>query len=773
MKTLSTVLLFFVCSLGLSAQDHAFSSLDFMISVQIKSPQNETLEKVIREESGRRTGSACRRLSHWDKSNSILAIALQGQETLFGKEIPANAMDKDVKQEGFRLFVEASDEQSVVWIIGADVRGALFGLGKFLRSADMTPGRIAIPHGLDIVSAPEYGLRGHQLGYRNTANSWDAWTVDLYEQYIRELALFGSNSIEDIPFQDKTKSIHMRYSRREMSTHISGICHNYGLEYWVWTPATGNLSDAEVSAKELQMHEDFYKAMPRIDAVFFPGGDPGDNHPRDVMPHLEKMSHILHKYHPEAGIWISLQGFDQEKVDYFFDYIHTHQPDWLTGVAHGPSSPEVDEERRRLPAKYRHRLYGDLTHTVRCQYPVKNWDQAYALTLGREAPNPQPMYYADVFREEAPFVDGFLSYSDGVHDDINKVIWNEMAWDLTTEVRDVLIEYCRFFFGPAVAEAGADGILALERNWDDALVKNGSVEATLAYWKQLESAHPELLENWRWQLLLLRAHYDAYTRRRLIYEKSLEKQANAVLSKAGRLGIEKTLQEATAILQSAVTKPVSQGLKKKIETLAEALFKSIGLQSSVPKYQASGYERGCFMDFIDTPLNNRWWLEDEFEKIRTMKSDEAKLARIEQIINWENPGKGGFYDNISDVCASPHVTSCTDDAIDYAWWDDGRSRKRLSTQLFQFSPVLEYGKLDSAANYLIRVSGYGEALLRANGTRLTPIKYDKDLETFKEFQLPKELIKEGELTLTFDRPNEAHLNWRQYSKVTEVWLIRQ
>jgi hypothetical protein len=34
--------------------------------------------------------------------------------------------------------------------------------------------------------------------------------------------------------------------------------------------------------------------------------------------------------------------------------------------------------------------------------------------------------------------------------------------------------------------------------------------------------------NWRWQLCLLRAYYDAYTRRRLIYESRLEDEANAL-----------------------------------------------------------------------------------------------------------------------------------------------------------------------------------------------------------------------------------------------------
>jgi hypothetical protein len=199
----------------------------------------------------------------------------------------------------------------------------------------------------------------------------------------------------------------------------------------------------------------------------------------------------------------------------------------------------------------------------------------------------------------------------------------------------------------------------------------------------------------------------------------------------------------------------------------------VGLQTSVPKYQARGYERGAILDFLDYPLNNRWWLEDEFEKIGKMASEEEKIARLELIATWEEPGAGSYYDNISSVSDGPRVVSQTDDAIDYAWWDDGFSRKRLSTQLFQFSPVLEYKKLDREANYRIRISGYGEALLRADDVLLEPSKYEKELETFKEFDVPSALTEDGNLTITFDRPDERHLNWRQYSKVMDVWLLRQ
>jgi hypothetical protein len=155
-----------------------------------------------------------------------------------------------------------------------------------------------------------------------------------------------------------------------------------------------------------------------------------------------------------------------------------------------------------------------------------------------------------------------------------------------------------------------------------------------------------------------------------------------------------------------------------------------------------------------------------------MKSEDEKIVRLDFIRNYENPGEGSFYDNISSADAK-HVISETDDAIDYLWENDGLSRKRLSTQLFQFTPELEYNELDPNSNYLIRVAGFGEALLRANGERLTPVKYEKGFEQFKEFPLPKELIKDGKLRITFDKPDEEHLNWRQQSRVTDVWVIKK
>jgi hypothetical protein len=37
--------------------------------------------------------------------------------------------------------------------------------------------------------------------------------------------------------------------------------------------------------------------------------------------------------------------------------------------------------------------------------------------------------------------------------------------------------------------------------------------------------------------------------------------------------------------------------------------------------------------------------------------------------------------------------------------------------------------------------------------------------------IPKHITQDGKMRLTFDRPEESHLRWTQYSHVSDVWLI--
>jgi len=740
----------------------------------------KTAVRVLVEEAEKRTGVRWATSAGWPESGAVILATSRPDA------IPEDLRDRAARlsPEGFVLDVDGSRaDRPVVRVVGADARGVLFGVGKLLRIMRMAPRGVTLDARTSLVTSPAYPIRGHQLGYRNRANSWDGWDDRQFEQYIRELALFGSNCVENIPFEDGSASPHMRISRKEMNFRMSEICRRYGQDYWVWTPADFNLADASRRAKALEEHEELYKACPRLDAVFVPGGDPGDNDPSLVMPFLKDLSARLARYHPGAKVWLSLQGFRGDRAEFVYRYLDEEKPAWFGGIVCGPSSPPIPATRRRLDARYPIRHYPDITHNVRAQYPVPWWDPALAMTLGREAINPRPVQFAEIHNALAPFTAGFLSYSDGVHDDVNKVIWSGLAWDPSTPVRDLLVEYARVFFAPEVDELAADAILALEKNWIGPLRDNGGVEATLALWEGLDERSPRLGANWRWQMCLVRAVYDAYTRRRLIRESALEEEANARLAEAPSRGSNAAMDAALAVLGRATTDRVSPDLRKRIDALCEALFRSIALQTSQPRYQASGAERGCFLDFVDHPLNARWWLEDELAAIRKLASEPEKLARLEVLRTWEHPGPGSFYDDVGHPSKSPHVvvgdTSTLGLSIsgtpipEVLWWEEGRSRKRPAWMVVMNWPLaMHYTGLNPASRYVIRTTGNGTCLLSIDGERVQPTVDHRGIGEFKEFPVPPRALEDGTIHLNFERPVET-VNWRFQSRLSELWLLKR
>lgn len=697
-----------------------------------------------------------------------------------GPEIAITAAAGTLQPEGYRISVQ----NGIVHVDGADARGALYGVGYLLRKLDWSQGKLALSTPLDVTTSPAYTIRGHQLGYRTQANSYDAWTIPQFEQYIRELAFFGVNSIEAIPFHDDRPTPVMKVPRREMNRAMSEICFRYGLDYWAWVPADFRLDDASKRSKMLARFDEFSKDSKELTGLFFPGGDPGNNPPELVLPFLEDLAKLLLPTHPKARIWLSLQWFNESQVETIYKYIEREKPKWLGGLVAGPSSPPVQPTRVRLPKEYKLRLYPDITHNKICQYQVPSWDQAYALTLGREAINPRPAEFALIHNWFAPYSDGFISYSDGVHDDVNKTIWSALSWDPSLKVRDILVDYARVYFNPVVGEQAADGILALERNWRGPLVDNGAVEATLLAWQGLEKQAPQLETNWRWQMCLLRANYDAYIRHRLINETQLEDQANTIMEEGKSQGADHAMTGALRVLSRAVDHSVSPELRARIEDLCEMLFRSIGLQTSVDKYYASGEERGAVLDFVDYPLNNRWWLEDEVKKVRALGSEADKVNRLHVLATWEHPGPGSFYDNVGNVSKSPHVVRGDSDFVApeegtrrepmFSWWDQGKSRARLSWQASMWPHSVVYEGLDPEATYVVRSSGYGQALLRINGERVQPTLDGKQMGEIKEFPVAPMFSKARKIVLTWDRPkDEGQLNWRQRSRLAEVWLLKR
>ncbi len=700
------------------------------------------------------------------------------------------------KSEGYLLAVEKREPNAVVLVHGSDARGVLFGVGRLLRSLRMQRGRISIPGDLRVSTSPRYPLRGHQLGYRPKTNSYDGWTLEMWERYIRDLAVFGANAVELIPprSDDDADSPHFPLPPIEMMRGMSRILDEHGLDVWIWYPAMDeDYEDPKTVERALAEWGEVFRQLPRIDAVFVPGGDPGHTRPKVLMALLEKELEVLHRYHPRAQMWVSPQSFTKEGLDEFLEILKKEQPAWLSGVVFGPQvRGSLAKLREAVPARYPIRHYPDITHSRQCQYPVPGWDVAFAVTEGREGINPRPRGQASIFRRLQEHTAGFITYSEGCNDDVNKVVWSALGWDPDADVREVLGEYGRYFIGNALAEGFAEGLLLLEESWEGPLLSNAGVYDTLGRFQAMErAAPPEVRLNWRFQQGLYRANYDAYVRSRLIHETALEDEAMAMLRGARRIGSLAAMARADSVLDRVSTERVASDWRARVLELAEALFQSIRMQLSVERYQAISVGRGANLDTIDVPLVAFKWMKQQIDEIRKLDGEGERLQAIDALLRRTDPGPGGFYDDLGDPARQPHLVKgpgfdedpaflesalvSFSNQLDgpVAWWHHAES--------LQDGPLkMRYSGLDPAARYKVRVVYGGDSPLQkirlAAGEDESIEIHSLFLKPFPvrpvEFDIPPGATAKGNLTLTWRRTPGLGGNGRG-CQVSEVWLIRK
>jgi hypothetical protein len=705
--------------------------------------------------------------------------------------------------EGYRIRVWSGGAAPVVSVVGNDARGVLFGVGHLLRTLRLRPGQIALPASLNVTTAPRYPLRGHQLGYRDKTNSYCGWDLAQWEQYIRDLAVFGCNAIELIPprSDDRLESVHFPLPPLEMMAGMSQIADDYGLDLWIWYPAMDeDYGDPATVDFALDEWGQVYRKLPRIDALFVPGGDPGRTRPRYLMALLEKQSALLRSIHPTAQMWVSPQGFSGEWLDEFVGILREQSPGWLTGVVFGPwVHMTLEAFRDMIPARYPVRNYPDITHNLSCQHPLPDWDMAYALTEGRESINPRPLDMATIFRREQPPTIGFLTYSEGCNDDVNKCVWSALGWDPEQEVIDILREYSRYYIGEDYTDDFAQGLLALERNWRGPVAVNPGIHTTLRQFQSMEqAASPRDLKNWRFQQALYRAYYDAHVRSRLLYESALEEQAMDQLRQARAKGSLVALTEAEQILDRAVHQPISLGWRTRMHQLAEALFQSVHMQLSVPLYRAQREVRGANLDGIDYPLNDRPWLKERFAEIRRAEQEDERLEAIDALLDWDNPGPGGFYDDLSVPSPQPRPIPGPGYAEDPTFLRSPlrhypyrkhmpplrRSWRSYTGALANAPFEIRYTGLDPEARYVVRVVySDAEGLVRirlearpdassGEGIEIHPFILKAAPRAPMEFEVPPEATQSGELVLRWYRePGVGHAG--RGCEISEIWLTKK
>ncbi|MFL6450369.1 MAG: hypothetical protein ACJ746_22215 [Bryobacteraceae bacterium] len=752
---------------------------------------------------------------------TIYAGTRQSARTLGSRAAAAISPAASLASDGYSISSGQDANGRWISIIGADERGLLFGVGKVLRNGVF--GREKATLNVEHVTgstSPKYPLRGHQLGYRPKTNAYDAWDVPIWDQYIRDLAMFGTNAIELIPprSDDEPDSPHFPLSPERMMIEMSRICDEYGLDVWIWYPAMDpDYADPATVESALKEWEHFYQVLPRIDALFVPGGDPGHTEPRAMLAFLEKQKASLRRYHPKAQMWMSPQGFREAWMNDFFHIIEdSHTATWLDGLVFGPQSRmSLPQLRQRVPKTYPIRFYPDITHSVQCQYPVPDWDIAFAHTEGREVINPRPVDQANILRRYSPDTNGFITYSEGCNDDVNKFVWSALGWNPDAHVAEVLRDFSRYFFGQPFAEGFGQGLLDLEINWRGPLATNDSVPVTLSRFRDVEAkAPPAVLQNWRFQQGLYRAYYDASLRSRLLDENSAVQKAHDILGRAAEIGWAPEpldisqrlspapangldpvilLDEAERVLSRALFEPAGAALRTRVRELGEALFQTIRMQLAVDRYQGEAVNRAANLETLESPISDVSWLRVQIAAIRKLGSANEQVAAIRQLLARKDPGPGGFYDEPGNPSNRPRVL------LGAGYKEDPEFRasvltgfsypdrlgssapiawKRWGESLFDAPLRMQYKDLDPESQYRIRVVYSPEAkqvkirLVANEKHEVHPLLQRPSPQKPLEFDIAQEATKGGELTLSWAREQGLGGNGRG-CQVCEVWLLRK
>ena len=213
------------------------------------------------------------------------------------------------------------------------------------------------------------------------------------------------------------------------------------------------------------------------------------------------------------------------------------------------------------------------------------------------------------------------------------------------------------------------------------------------------------------------------------------------------------------------------------------------MQLSVPRYKAIDVGRGATLDTIDQVLNDRLWLIRQFDSIKKLEGEPARLAQIDGIVNWTNPGPGGFYDDLGDPLRRTHLVLGPQYDKDPASFDGPmtafdqnpgwrRSWCRHAGTIFGQPLFMRYDGLDPEATYRLRIVYTGDMFqvkigLKANETTEIhpPLLKPRDMQPL-EFDLPAELTRDGTLKLTWMAEPNRGGNGRG-CQVSEVWLIKK
>jgi hypothetical protein len=161
-----------------------------------------------------------------------------------------------------------------------------------------------------------------------------------------------------------------------------------------------------------------------------------------------------------------------------------------------------------------------LDHGVPGNLPLLNFPEISMWEMspwGGYGASPLPGHLQHLWNEVSGKLDGGFPYSEGIYEDINKVIYSEFYWNPRTSSAEATKEYIAFYYSPQVVESVTRVIEILEENhprsWEngkfDGHIGASALEAARLAQAADAELSPDVRRSWRWRILYLRAQIDA------------------------------------------------------------------------------------------------------------------------------------------------------------------------------------------------------------------------------------------------------------------------
>lgn len=864
---LAAVTSFYVAS-GADELNNNFSRISIYTGTQstdIEKKVAELLEDRLMERS--EVEVVIETESNVSKFNNLVILLGQPENheqirLLFSKYRIPNLTDLAPGPEGFLL---KRIKPNLVIAAGVDERGCLYAVGELLRKLDFKADYISIPENLDVLTAPAFEVRGTQYGQSGVAKRLAKvrdWTEAETQRVILDYALAGANifSTTPGPIFDFIKSYGLM-TQGGFGANTAPETRTSHPE-WIASESIGRngyvcLSVDEARKYMLQKCESFAKNSPTFDLIKFHGGDGGgcecdrcDPYGLTFIKLVEEMANIINKYHPKARIYFTNQKFDNADDNAIFSYLQEKPRHWLWAWGYGPGSDATTwqpghrqthrmdlfrypgfgpyglypmEILHQLPPQQKLVYYNEITHWKYAQhayiqmYPradrngdlPPHWshniyerqpDQYLTMVYNRLTFYAWPRNYHRVFNDLMRYGIGDITHSSGHHDHFNQWMWQRLLWSPRMTVEEVVKEYCIMWFGKEASSLMSEAIFLLEENLEEIPGKPlTEKEGIIEYYNVVQEAGnampPHIMnDNWLWRMFMQKGALDRYVRLAVIQQMELQKEVESSIK---------------TIMKSSATKHAIQDVLGMLENdLEESLeMKELRKEAGILGTESNdifGVRNDGLFNLSHDYIGLGWLKRQLQRSIDASKLERADL--LQMIMDYENPGVGGYYDNFGTANKAPNVVNGYpyDHGQPYVsqMLSEGNRPSQRSMHFTQDEPqgvTLHYQDLDPKAIYKIRFtlvrpwyqeryamrmnqksqSIYADDILIANELEL-PVQ----MSDFFIFDLPKKCTSDGELTIRFEKALDVANGdrvpveqWRNSGGwgtiVSEAWLMKK